>query len=101
MKKVVTIFGNISISKEILEAITMEGLEGGYTEWPRIIGNGPVTGPRLDSHVWPGANVGFQVVADDEKAGKLMDRLQLLRDSDAGRQSGLYAYMTSVERELV
>ena len=97
--KLVTIFANISIAEDILDVLHALGIEF-YTQMPRIVGNGPVTGPRLDSHVWPGANTGFQIVADDAQASRLMDKLQEMRDSDAGRQSGLYAFMSPVERVL-
>ena len=97
--KMVTIYANISIADEVLEAFRALGVAH-YTQFPRIVGNGPATGPRLDSHVWPGANTGFQVVADEALAGRLMNRLQEMRDSEMGRQSGLYAFQTAVERAL-
>lgn len=99
MKKCVTIYANISITEEILEAFSGLGIEY-YTQNPRIVGNGPATGPRLDSHVWPGANTGFQVITDEDKANNLMDKLQTMRDSEMGKQSGLYAFMTAVDRVL-
>ncbi len=99
MKKLVTVYANISIAEDLLAVFRSLGVEH-YTQLPRIVGNGPATGPRLDSHVWPGANVGFQIVLDEAVATKLMDRLQELRDSEMGRQSGLYAFQTSVERVL-
>ena len=97
--KLVTIYANISIAEDVLEAFRELGVNF-YTQFPRIVGNGPVTGPRLDSHVWPGANTGFQVVADEALASRLMDRLQEMRDSETGKQSGLYAFQTAVERAL-
>lgn len=99
MQKLVTVYANISIADDILDAFRELGIEH-YTQFPRIVGNGPVTGPRLDSHVWPGANTGIHVIADEAVASRLMDRLQELRDSDMGRQSGLYAFVTPVERVL-
>ena len=97
--KLITIYANISIAEDILDAFRALGIEF-YTQFPRIVGNGPVTGPRLDSHVWPGANTGFQVVADEALATRLMDRLQEMHDSEMGRQSGLYAFQSPVERAL-
>lgn len=99
MKKCITIYVNISITEEILDALEKCGVEN-YTRFPRIVGKGPATGPRLDSHVWPGANTGFQIITDEASANKLMDELQKMRDSEMGRQSGLYAFMTPVERSL-
>lgn len=98
--KLVTIYANISIADEVLEAFRALGVAH-YTQFPRIVGVGPATGPRLDSHVWPGANTGFQVVADETVAAKLMDRLQEMRASELGRQAGLFAFQTPVERTLV
>ena len=97
--KLITIYANISISEDVLEAFRELGVKF-YTQFPRIVGEGPATGPRLDSHVWPGANTGFQVVADEALATRLMDRLQKMRDSEMGRQSGLYAFQSPVERAL-
>lgn len=99
MKKCVTIYANVSVAEEVLEIIHKCGIEF-YTCFPRIIGVGAATGPRLDSHVWPGANTGFQVVADAAALDKLMDELQILRSSETGRQSGIYAFMTQVDRVL-
>ena len=67
--KLITIYANISIADEVLEAFRALGVAH-YTQFPRIVGVGPATGPRLDSHVWPGANTGFQVVADETVAAK-------------------------------
>lgn len=99
MKKCVTIYFNIAISDEILETLRANGVTA-YSMWPRMTGNGPVTGPRLDSHVWPGANAGIQTVLDENLSNKLMDALQVLRNGDIGRDSGLYAFVTPVERVL-
>ena len=97
--KLITIYANISIAEDVLDAFRTLGVKS-YTQFPRIVGDGPVTGPRLDSHVWPGANTGFQVVADEALATRLMDHLAELRDSEMGRQSGLYAFQSPVERAL-
>lgn len=97
MKKCVTIYFNIAVADEIVDAIAKAGVTA-YSMWPRMVGNGPATGPRLDSHVWPGANAGIQAVVEAETAGRVMDVLQLLRDGDIGRDSGLFAFVTPVER---
>lgn len=99
MQKAITIYCNVSIVEDILDIFKEVDIKN-YTQWPRIVGVGPVTGPRLDNHVWPGANSGFQVIVREDMATKLMDRLQELRDSEAGRQSGIYAFQTPVERSL-
>ena len=96
-EKCVTIYANISITDEILELFARVGVKF-YTQFPRIVGVGEATGPRLDSHVWPGANTCFQVVADGDAASRLMDALSELRESETGRRSGVFAFQTSIER---
>ncbi len=99
MKSITAIF-NIAIEEDVLETIRRVGVKH-FTQWPRIVGQGPVTGPRMDSHVWPGANASLQMIVEDGQAGPLMDALQALRDSQVGRQAGIYAFQTPVERALV
>ena len=99
MEKLVTVYANISIAEDIREVLDSLGIKA-FTQWPRLVGVGPVTGPRLDSHVWPGANTCFQVVVDETMAGRLMDALQEMRDSPVGTRSGLFAFTSPVERTL-
>lgn len=98
MKAVTAIF-NVAIEEEVLEAVRRAGVRH-FTQWPRIVGQGPVTGPRMDNHVWPGANAGVVMIVDDALAGTVMDALQALRESPVGRQAGLFAYQSPVERTL-
>jgi nitrogen regulatory protein PII len=98
MKAVTAIF-NIAIEDEVLEAVRRVGVKH-FTQWPRIVGDGPATGPRMDDHVWPGANAALQMIVEDSLAERLMDTLQALRDSPVGRQAGVYAYQSPVERAL-
>ena len=97
--KAVTVIFNVSIEEEVLEAVRAAGVTA-FTQWPRIVGQGPETGPRMDSHIWPGANAGLLMVVDDVLAGKVMDALQALHASPVGRQAGIFAYQTAVERSL-
>lgn len=96
MKKLVAIYCNISITAEV-EALLKEKGIAGYTEFPRIVGTGPLTGPRLDSHVWPGANVGFHIVCDESAAKSLMQGVREFRQTELGTQSGIFAFTTSVD----
>ena len=66
-----------------------------YTRWPRLTGTGPQSGPRLDDHVWPGANAAILAVLPDDAVAALLPPLQALRD-EVGRQTGLYAFTTPV-----
>lgn len=97
--KAVTVIFNVSIQEEVHAAIRKVGITA-FTQWPRIVGQGPETGPRMDSHVWPGANAGLLMVVEDESADTVMTALQALHDTPEGRQAGLFAYQTTVERCL-
>ena len=98
MKAVTAIF-NVAIEEEVQEVLRRCGVRH-FTQWPRVVGQGPTTGPRMDNHVWPGATSALESIVEDAQAGPLMDALQALRDSPAGRQAGLYAFQTAVERAL-
>ena len=98
MKSVTAIF-NVAIEEEVLAVLRGLGIEA-FTQWPRIVGQGPETGPRMDSHVWPGANSGLLLIVDDDMAARVMEELQKLHDSPVGRQAGLFAYQAAVERCL-
>lgn len=97
--KAVTVLFNIAIEEEVLETVRKAGIRH-FTQWPRVLGQGPHTGPRMDNHVWPGANAALQMIVGDPEAAPLMDALQALRDSPTGRQGGIFAYQTAVERAL-
>ena len=92
--KAVWIFYDIVLDATIL-ALLEEVSPGGYTRWPRLTGDGPQSGPRLDDHVWPGANAAILAVRDDASTSALLARLQTLRD-DVGRLTGIWACTTPV-----
>lgn len=99
MLKCVTIYADISIADDIIDILGELGIES-YTRFPRIVGKGPMTGARLDTHVWPGANTGFQVIVEEADATRLMDRLGDMRASAAPGAAGIFAFQTAVERSL-
>lgn len=97
--KAVTVIFNVSIQEEVIAEVRSVGVEA-FTQWPRIVGQGPGTGPRMDSHVWPGANTGLLLIVDDDTAVRVMSVLQELHDSPEGRQAGVFAYVSPVEQYL-
>lgn len=97
--KCVTIFADISIADEVAGLLTELGIDA-YTQFPRIVGKGPKTGARLDSHVWPGANTGFQIVLEEAEAARLMDKLGEMRESGIAGAAAIFAFQTPVERVL-
>ncbi len=97
--KLLTAYFNVAIQEEVLEALDTAGVRH-FTLWPRLIGVGAATGARFDNHVWPGANGALQAVLEDVPADAALDALQALRDSPVGRQAGIYAFLSPVERSL-
>ncbi|MBR4189700.1 MAG: hypothetical protein IKQ55_07040 [Kiritimatiellae bacterium] len=96
--KAVWILYDIVIDSDILAALR-EAAPGGYTRWPRLTGDGPQSGPRLDNSVWPGANAAILAVRGDAAAAALMARLQALRD-EVGTLTGVWAFATPVLEAL-
>ncbi len=97
--KAITVIFNISVEEVMLERIKACGVES-FTLWPRIMGQGPGTEPRMDSHVWPGANAGLVMVLEDELARKVMSCLREFSVSAEGRLAGVFAYQTAVEEVI-
>ena len=85
---------DIVLDTEVLSLLKTHGVTA-YTRWPRLTGDGPQSGPRLDDHIWPGANAALLAVRDDPSATALLTRLQALRDR-VGHLTGLWALTTPV-----
>ena len=85
---------DIVLDTEILALLKTHNVTA-YTRWPRLTGTGPQSGPRLDDHVWPGANAAILTLQPPEVLSPIMAALQTLRD-EVGTQTGLYAFTTPV-----
>lgn len=85
---------DIVLDTDILALLKKHSITA-YTRWPRLTGTGPQSGPRLDDHVWPGANAAILAVLPDDQVATLLPPLQSLRD-EVGAQTGLYAFTTPV-----
>ena len=94
--KMIMIVFNISIQEEVLEVVQNCGVTC-YTRWPRVVGKGKTTGPKLDDNVWPGANSALITVIDEAAAADLMDAIQKLRD-EIGAHEGVKAFQIPVEK---
>lgn len=99
MPKCVTVYANISVREDIEAIFRGLGVDC-YSCWPRLVGTGRTTGPRFDSHVWPGANCAFQVVTDNAAAQSLMEALRNFKKTGTGSKAGLFAFVVPVEETL-
>ena len=97
MKMILAVY-NVAVDEEVMEAVRAAGACC-FTKWPRVIGSGKRTGPRLDDHVWPGANSMAMFVVPEELAPKVMQALQHLR-ATIGAQEGVKAFLLNVEQQL-
>jgi nitrogen regulatory protein PII len=95
MKMIFVVF-NISIQEEVHDAIEKLGVSC-YTQWPRLLGKGVSTGPKLDDNIWPGANSALLIVVDDKMAEKVMATIQGIRD-EIGKYEGIKAFQLDVEK---
>ncbi len=93
--KLIFLVYNISIEEDVRILLRNQRVEG-FTQWPRLLGRGKSTGPRMDDNVWPGANSAILAVVPDEKAPALMEAIQKLREGDA-RREGIKAFQIPVE----
>ena len=95
LKMLLVVF-NISIEDEVMEIINGRGTPC-YTRWPRVVGKGVSTGPKLDNDVWPGANSVVMLVLPEKEALDLMAAIQELRD-EIGSHEGVKAFMMNIEK---
>ncbi len=96
--KALWIVYDIVLDERIVALLDACGVAG-FTRWPRLSGRGPVSGVRLDNHVWPGANAAVMTVQEDAVVARLMARLQRLRDEE-GALTGVWAFTTPVLETL-
>jgi len=97
MKMVMAVY-NVAVDDDVMEAVHKAGIKC-YTKWPRTVGEGQQTGPRLDSHIWPGANSVMMMIVPDEMVSSVMESLKELRES-IGVTEGVKAFVLNVESQL-
>lgn len=93
--KLIFIVYNISIEEDVQEMLSHQKVQC-FTQWPRLLGKGQTTGPRMDTSIWPGANSALMAVVEDSQAKPLMDAVQALRDGAAKRE-GIKAFQMPIE----
>jgi hypothetical protein len=95
MMETVMIIYNQVIDEEVMELLEVLEIET-FTKWQRVLGRGKDSTPRLDTPVWPGANVVVALVIKEKgKVQKLIKGLKEL-DTKVG-DKGLFALRWPVE----
>jgi hypothetical protein len=97
MKMIMAVY-NVAVDEEVLQAVAAAGVCC-YTKFPRVVGKGKRTGPRLDDHIWPGANACTLMVVPDELAPAVMDVLARLR-RELGATEGIKAFLWTIDQQL-
>lgn len=95
MEMVMIIYNQV-IDEEVMELLEGSGIDR-YTKWQRVLGAGEVSTPRLDTTVWPGANMVIGIVLKEKrKLQRLIKGLKKL-DAEVG-DKGLFAFRWPVDR---
>lgn len=97
MKKQLIIICDVSGSDDVNKLLLSRGADE-FTRFEQCSGQGHRTGPRTNDHIWPGYNVMYVVVIEDELATAVMGDLREYRD--ANPNMGIYAYITPIEATL-
>jgi nitrogen regulatory protein PII len=94
MKGIMIIF-NQALSEDIVELLDELEVRG-FTKFNDLQGRGAQLGePRMGTHTWPALNNAILVVTEEEKAGKLISRLQDMNQES--EEQGLKAFSWEVE----
>jgi nitrogen regulatory protein PII len=96
MRLAMIIYGS-PIDPDVMEVLESLGLES-YTKMREVLGKGRSSGPRLDTHIWPGTNAMVMVALSDEKVSSLVDALKPLKERFS--HEGLKLYLFSAEEAL-
>ena len=92
----VMIVYNQAIDEEVVELLEAVGVDR-YTKWQRVLGKGEDSNPRLDTAVWPGANMVLGVVIKEKRKLQRLNKGLKKLDAEMGNK-GLFAFRWPVER---
>jgi nitrogen regulatory protein PII len=92
--KMVMIVYNEAIDEEVMGSL-LACCIGGFTKWQRVLGQGKISEPHLDSSVWPGTNNVCMAVVENEKVKPLLEQVKGLR-KQLGKE-GIKAFVLPVE----
>ena len=86
-----------ALEKLVMDSLDKAGAKN-YTKFPYILGEGGHSEPHLDTHVWPGANVGILAVTDEIKAKQLISAIKELKKQYL--KEGVKAFVLPIEEEI-
>ncbi len=82
--KLITVIYNAAIESKVQKCLNSCRIEG-YTKIPRIHGKGKTSGPRLNTHVWPGVNHAIIVACDENKKNELVKKLKNFKQENQSK----------------
>jgi hypothetical protein len=85
---------NGSIEDEVRDALEEAGMDC-YTKLPGLQGRGSCSEPRLDSHVWPGTNTMYIIVAEPTLRARLLEAVRKMKEIH--RDEGVSAFVLPVD----
>jgi len=96
MKMLLFIY-NASIEEEVRQCMKKCGAEK-FTRFQGLHGRGEDSDPHMGTHIWPSTNSLIMIVCEDERAGKLLNRIRDLKEEF--REAGVKAFMLPVEESI-
>lgn len=92
--KMVLIVYNEAIDDEVMAVLENCGIES-FTKWQKVLGKGKLSGPHLNSNVWPGANNVCMSVIEDIEVSPLLNQIKNLRKTLS--KEGIKAFILPLE----
>ncbi|MCX5726693.1 MAG: hypothetical protein NT030_05905 [Candidatus Saganbacteria bacterium] len=96
MKAIFIIF-NPALEGMIMDRLKTSGAVK-YTKIPYMLGEGGHSEAHLDTHIWPGSNIGILAVVDDEKAKMIISSVKEIKKEYL--TDGVKAFVLPIEEEI-
>jgi nitrogen regulatory protein PII len=93
MKMLIIVYNDV-VDEELVAMLKKAGVSG-YTKWKEALGEGPGTGPKLATNIWPGKNNVIAVVVNDEELPAVSGFLRDLKGSHP--KGGIKTFILQVE----
>ncbi len=95
--KMLLIIHNSAIEDEVMEFLKDEGISS-YTCWKQVTGVGKISGPHLDSHIWPAVNSVLAIALKDNQKNDLISGMKKMKEKFA--KEGVKAFVLPLEEEV-